>query len=342
MSRTPLSGVDLVLADLDGVVYQGRQAIPYAIDALSALPMPVAYLTNNASRRAETVAEHLRGLGLPTDAHHVVTSPQAAIRLLARHVREGEPVLVVGGDGLTSEVERAGWRVVRTAAEHPVAVVQGFAPEVGWKDLAEASFALHRGIPWVATNTDWTIPVEGGIAPGNGTLVGAVHTAVGRLPEVAGKPEQPIFDVARERFQARDALMIGDRLDTDIWGANRAGLRSLLVLTGIDQPKQVLAALEGQRPDYIVPDLRGLTADYPVTDETLERSSGDRFFEVGTAVVRVSGNEVRVLRAGEDYIDTLRAGAAAVWRSGLTIHQLRVDPALWNAPERAESADAQA
>lgn len=337
MSRKPLQGVDLVLADLDGVVYQGRRAIPHAVDAINAIPVPVAYITNNASRRAESVAEHLRSLGLDTDAAHVVTSPQAAMRLLAAHARPGDPVLVVGGDGLTSEVEGHGWRVVRTAAEQPVAVVQGFAPEVGWKDLAEASFALHRGIPWVATNTDWTIPVEGGIAPGNGTLVGAVHTAVGRLPEIAGKPERPIFDLARERFQSRSALMIGDRLDTDIWGANRAGVSSLLVMTGIDQPKQVLAAIEGQRPDYLIWDLRGLFEDYPETDETLERSSGDRFFEVRRAVVRVSGNEVRVLRAGDTYIDTLRAGAAAIWRSGLTIHQLRVDPALWDGEADTEA-----
>ena len=122
----------------------------------------------------------------------------------------------------------------------------------------------RRGIPWVATNTDWTIPQARGTAPGNGTLVSAVHTAVGRLPVVAGKPEVAIFEDALDALRPRAALMIGDRLDTDILGANRAGIPSLLVLTGIDQAKQVLAAVPAERPTYIVDDLRGLHEPYPV------------------------------------------------------------------------------
>ena len=146
--------------------------------------------------------------------------------------------------------------------------MQGFAPEVGWAQLAEAAYALalpeeEGGIPWVATNTDWTIPQARGIAPGNGTLVSAVHTAVGRLATVAGKPEVPIFDEAVARFGARHPLFLGDRLDTDILGANRAGIPSALVLTGIDRPKQVLAAPTGSQPTYILGDLRELHEPYP-------------------------------------------------------------------------------
>src|SRR5690606_19093900 len=131
-----------------------------------------------------------------------------------------------------------------------------FAPHLGWKDLAEASFALQEGpngetIPWIATNTDWTFPLERGIAPGNGTLVSAVHTAVQRLPEFAGKPETPIFETAFERFGTRNALMLGDRLDTDIQGASAAGIASVHVLTGVDRPKQLLATPKGARPDFI-------------------------------------------------------------------------------------------
>ncbi|WP_430593313.1 HAD-IIA family hydrolase [Humidisolicoccus flavus] len=327
-SSTPLTGVDLVMADLDGVVYQGPAAIPHAVDALAKVQVPLAYITNNASRTANSVAEHLSSFGLHVAAHEVVTSPQAAMRLLAPHLEPGDPVLVVGGEGLTSEVEKAGWRVVRAAADQPKAVVQGFAPDVGWTQLAEASFALHTGIPWIATNTDWTIPVAGGIAPGNGTLVSAVHTAVGRFPEVGGKPEQPIFTVAQERFSAQNPLMIGDRLDTDILGAQRAGIRSAIVLTGIDQAKQLLAADKTMRPDFILEDLRELHEEYPETRETFERSTGHRYFEVGTAAVQLTEDSVNVLREGAG-IDTLRAGCAAIWSSGRSIHSLKVASSLY-------------
>ena len=204
----PLDGVDVVLADLDGVVYAGQRAIPHAVESLNAAAesVRVGYITNNASRTDASVAEHLTELGLHVQPSDIVTSPQAAVRLLAQHVAPGSSILVVGGDGLVHEVEKAGFAVVRSADDDPAAVIQGFHPDLGWKDLAEASFALQRSTveerPWVATNTDWTIPVARGIAPGNGTLVSAVHTATGRLPLVAGKPEVAIFEEATARFGA--------------------------------------------------------------------------------------------------------------------------------------------
>ncbi|WP_121369200.1 HAD-IIA family hydrolase [Frondihabitans australicus] len=328
--RLPLEGVDVVLADLDGVVYTGRNAIPHAVESLNeaAKSTRIGYITNNASRTAATVAEQLSGFGLAVTADDVVTSPQAAIRLLQENVAAGSTILVVGGDGLTSVVEGAGFTVTRSAEADPAAVIQGFAPEVGWKDLAEASFALAKDIPWVATNQDWTIPQERGIAPGNGTLVSAVHTAVGKLPLVAGKPEKAIFDAAVERFGATKPVFIGDRLDTDIIGANKAGIASILVLTGIDQAKQVLAAPEGSRPDFLLADLRGLLQPYPATIEGAG-AEGARTFTVGTSRVDLRGNRVIVVERGETRVDLLRAGAAAVWGSGLMIYGLDVDPVLY-------------
>lgn len=324
---TLLDGVDAVLFDLDGVVYAGPSAIPHAVEAIETIAQPVLYLTNNASRTDAQVAAHLTELGIETTPEQVVTSPQAAMPLLARHAKPGDAILVVGGDGITVELEARGYRVVRTAAEDPVAVVQGFAPTVGWKDLAEATFALHRGIPWIATNMDWTIPQAGGIAPGNGTLVSAVHTAVGRMPEVAGKPETPIFAAALERVGASSAIMIGDRLDTDIRGANRAGIPSVLVLTGIDQAATVLLASTEDRPTHIIADLRELRADYPETRETFERSTGATYVEVGRAAVRRLGADVTLVRAGEG-ADTLRAAAHAVFTADRGASALRIDPAL--------------
>lgn len=338
-SPTPLDGVDLLLADLDGVVYKGDTAIPHAIETLSAVRaagIRIGYLTNNASRTDASVAQHLTRLGLVVSPEEVITSPQAAVRVVADLVAPGSRILVVGGEGLTAEVERAGFVVTRSAESHPAAVIQGFAPEVAWTDLAEAAFALRvprdadgtpreaEGIPWVATNTDWTIPVARGTAPGNGTLVSAVHTAVGRLPVVAGKPERAIFDTAASRFGAGSPLVVGDRLDTDILGANRAGMRSALVMTGIDGPKQLLAAPADSRPTYLLNDLRDLTADYPAT----ARDDRTGVTRVGHARVRVAGRSVALDRAGSP-IDTLRAAAAAVWGTGSPIYALDIDPRLY-------------
>ena len=333
---SPLDGVDLVLADLDGVIYKGADAIPFAVDSINNVVQAgirVGYITNNASRTAASVAEHLTGLGLQVAASDVITSPQAAMKLLVDLVPAGSTILVVGGEGITFELEKAGFVVTRSALDGPAAVVQGFAPEVGWAQLAEASFALHRdadgaGIPWVATNTDWTIPVARGIAPGNGTLVSAVHTAVGILPVVAGKPETPMFEVAIERFGATKTIVIGDRLDTDILGANNAGLESVLVLTGIDQAKQVLAAAKEQRPTWIVDDLRQLHEPYPAT--LTETKDDVETTTVGAAIVRRDGENLTVVSAGEKPIDLLRAGAAAIWNSGRAIYGLRVPAELYS------------
>jgi HAD superfamily hydrolase (TIGR01450 family) len=332
MSPTPLDDVDLVLVDLDGVVYRGANAIPYAVESINAIGARarIAYITNNASRTDDSVAAHLSGLGLHAKPADIVTSPQAAVTLLRQLIPAGSTVLVVGGEGLTSEVARAGFTVTRSGADAPAAVIQGFAPEVAWVDLAEAAFTLGgdagASVVWVATNTDWTIPQERGTAPGNGTLVSAVHTAVGRLPVVAGKPEVAIFEEAMTRFGTRRALMIGDRLDTDILGANRAGIPSALVLTGIDQAKQVLAAVPQERPTYILEDLRGLQLPYPEV-RTIE-SPGATVTAVGDARVRREGGTL-VVEAGSG-IDLLRAGAWAIWNSGAAIYALEVPPELYS------------
>jgi HAD superfamily hydrolase (TIGR01450 family) len=311
------------------MVYTGPRAIPHAVEriARAAQQVRVGYITNNAARTDEQVAAHLRELGLAVEAADVVTSPQAAVRVLATLVPPGARILVVGGDGIVEELGRAGFGVTRSADDNPAAVIQGFAPHVGWEHLAEASFALHTGIPWVATNTDWTIPVARGIAPGNGTLVSAVHLAVGRLPVFAGKPEAAIFELATERFGARNPLVVGDRLDTDIMGGKRAGLATALVLTGIDRAKQVLAAPATMQPDFILGDLRELFTPYPEVASTVD-ADGVRTVEVGQAVVRMKKHVVRVARAGSDELNLLRAAATAIYASGLQIYGLDVDEQL--------------
>lgn len=331
LGPAPVEGRELILADLDGVVYKGAVAIPRAVEQLNAAATNtrVGYLTNNASRKNTTVAEQLISFGLNVQVEDVVTSPQAATQLLARTVSPGSKVLVVGGDGLVDELTKAGFVVTRSADDNPDAVVQGFAPHIGWADLAEASFALAEQpgrdpLPWIATNTDWTLPLERGLAPGNGTLVSAVHTAVQRLPEFAGKPEPAIFESAFERFGTRNALMIGDRLDTDIKGANAVGIPSLHVLTGVDRPKQLVAASSDMRPDFIVPTLDGLLEPYP---ETVFAKDGTA--KVGTARVRMDGHIVQIVDRGDSQMNLLRAGCAAIWASGRAIYALKVPEEIY-------------
>ncbi|AVG24143.1 glycerol 3-phosphate phosphatase [Pontimonas salivibrio] len=327
---TPLAGKDALFLDLDGVIYRGPDPIDYAVESINQTALPVAYLTNNASRTPEQVADQLRGYGLELVPEHVVTSPQAAVALLKTMIPAASTVLVVGGEGLLREIAEAGFSITTSADDEPVAVVQGFSPEVGWPQLAEGSFAIQRdpSVVWVATNTDWTIPVQRGVAPGNGALVSAVHLAVGRLATFAGKPERAMFDVAARRMAVSTPLMVGDRLDTDIKGARAAGISSAVVLTGIDQAKQILAAGEDQRPDYILQDLRQLHLPYPEIIRSVDRDDVHTV-EVGKAVVRRKGHVVRVARAGEK-IDLLRAGAACIYDSGLKIFGLDVDPALYS------------
>ncbi len=261
-------GYAAVVCDLDGVVYRGPSAVPHAVAALAELPVPVVYATNNASRTPADVVRHLGELGLSTSVDSVVTSSQAAAWLLGRDgSASGEPVLGIGGPGVAVALEEAGYVPVARAAESGrpvVAVVQGYGAEVTAADLAEAAYLVEGGARWVATNTDATLPTDRGVAPGNGTLVAAVARAVGRQPDaVAGKPEPPLYLLAADRLGLGPdrILAVGDRLDTDIEGAVRAGTDSLLVLTGVDDAEAVLHAPPERRPTFVAPDLRWLHLD---------------------------------------------------------------------------------
>ena len=187
---------DVALLDLDGVLYVGPDAVPgapEAVRAAAAAGMRPAYVTNNASRTPEAVAAHLRELGLPAETGDVVTSAQAAATLVADRVPPGSAVLVVGGEGLVAALRERGLIPVLEAGPEVAAVVQGYDPGVGWRQLAEGAYAVATGVPWVASNMDATIPTPRGTAPGNGTLVGVVASTVGRPPDaVAGKPETPL------------------------------------------------------------------------------------------------------------------------------------------------------
>ncbi|MEE1793894.1 HAD hydrolase-like protein [Streptomyces sp. BE308] len=310
-SSTALSeAYDTALLDLDGVVYAGGVAIDHAVGSLGTARdggMRLAYVTNNALRTPDAVAEHLTELGVPAEPADVITSAQAVARLMSDQLPSGARVLVIGGEGLRVALRERGLVPVESADDGPAAVAQGYGgPDMAWGRFAEASYAIARGVPWFASNTDLTIPSARGIAPGNGAAVEVVRIATGAEPQVAGKPLPPMHRETVLRTGAERPLVVGDRLDTDIEGAFNGGVDSLLVLTGVTDAAQLLAAEPRHRPTYVDRDLRGLLTGQPEVT-----AAGDAF-RCGdwTALVR---GEALVLEGDGDALDGLRALCGAAW-----------------------------
>lgn len=301
---------DTALLDLDGVVYAGGAAIAHAVDSLGAARdggMHLAYVTNNALRTPAAVAEHLTELGVPAEPADVITSAQAVARLMADQLPSGARVLVVGGEGLRAALLERGLVPVESADDDPVAVAQGYGgPDMTWGRFAEAAYAIARGVPWFASNTDLTIPSARGIAPGNGAAVEVVRIATGAEPQVAGKPLPPMHRETVLRTGAKRPLVVGDRLDTDIEGAFNGGVDSLLVLTGVTDARQLVAAEPRHRPTYVDADLRGLLTGQP---EVTGTAGG---FGCGGWTAAVRGDEL-VLEGDGDVLDGLRALCGAAW-----------------------------
>lgn len=304
---------DTALLDLDGVVYAGGQAIAHAVESLAVARdggMGLAYVTNNALRTPDAVAEHLTELGIPTGADDVITSAQAVARLISEQVPEGARVLVIGGEGLRVALRERGLVPVDSADDDPAAVAQGYGgPDMAWGRFAEACYGIARGVPWFASNTDLTIPSARGIAPGNGAAVEVVRIATGAEPQIAGKPLPPMHRETILRTGAKTPLVVGDRLDTDIEGAFNGGVDSLLVLTGVTDAAQLLAAPPQHRPTYVDVDLRGLLTGQPEVEEV---QGGDGGFRCGGWTAVAEGGELRLEGDGEA-IDGLRALCGAAW-----------------------------
>lgn len=330
-----------IVCDLDGVVYRSHEAIPHAVAALERARragVAIAYATNNAAREPAVVAAQLRALGLEVPDASVVNSSMAGAAYLAERVPPGAPVLAVGGDGVATALVDAGLRPVRAGAPahaDPVAVLQGYGPDVSWRDLAEAAYTIQRGAMWVATNLDATIPTSGGIAPGNGSLVAAVRHAVPNDPVAVGKPETPLYELCAARLGTALAstLAIGDRLDTDIVGANRAGMPSLCVTTGVHQVDAIAAADGESRPTYLAVDLRALHRPYA---DPAVRVEGDVTVSgCGAAVVSYLAGRGLTLGEGGDADTRLRAVVALLWAlrdaaGGAAPVDLGIDGVAWS------------
>jgi glycerol-1-phosphatase len=224
---------DCLLLDLDGTVYRGSTAINGAVDLLGQINSRTMFLTNNASRSGDEVAEHMRVMGFAVDPVDVITSARTAARLLGNELPRGSKVLVIGTDAVAAALTDVDLEPVHSQDDSPVAVVQGHSAGTDWSRLAEGALAIRDGAMWVACNADATFPTERGLVPGNGSMVAALRTATGSEPLIVGKPAPHMVREALSRGCFESPLVIGDRLETDIAGATAAGLPSMLTLSGV-------------------------------------------------------------------------------------------------------------
>jgi glycerol 3-phosphatase-2 len=318
---------DVALLDLDGVVYIAGVAIPGAPEALHSAKqagMRLAYVTNNASRTPAAVAALLTSMRVPAEPADVVTSAQAAARLLADKLSAHAPVLAIGAMALRLALREQGLRPVSTAADKPQAVVQGYAPGVGYQSIAEGSLAVQAGALFVGTNGDSTLPGSHGVQPGNGSMLRVIAHATGVEPVVAGKPEPPLHRESVIRTGAKHPLVVGDRLDTDIEAAHRAECDSLLVLTGVSRPADVVVAAVGQRPTYIAATLDALLRPYPAVAR-----QGDGFSCGGWSARREADGTLALKSSdASDPVDGLRALCAAAWAAPAAVTKEQTAAAL--------------
>ncbi len=297
-SEGPLtSAYDVAVLDLDGVVYVGQDAVDGAAEALNAAQsggMHLAFVTNNAARPPSVVGDHLRELGIDARDEDVVTSAQAAARLMASQLPEGSRVFLMGGEGLDLALRERGLVPVTSGTEDVAGVVQGYGPDILWKQVMQGATLVRSGLPWVASNTDMTIPTPSGVAPGNGAAVRMVAEFAEREPQVAGKPERPLFEETLTRVGGERPVVIGDRLDTDIAGAVTMGWDSLLVLTGVTGLDELVCAEKDERPTFIAPDLAGLSEPHQapeVTDDGVRLGGWSGTVQEGGLTVSGEGSE---------------------------------------------------
>ena len=326
---------DLVMFDLDGVIYVSGQAIPGVAEALErtrSAGLHIAFITNNAARTPDKVAANLVKLGVRAEAADVVTSAQAAARLVKDTFGDDARVLLLGGPGLVAALEEQGLAIT-AEAEEADAVVSGYGPDVLWKDIMRAAALIRSGTPYVASNADLTIPTAYGTAPGHGVLVQTIAAFAGVEPLVAGKPAPPLMEETVRRVGGDRPLMVGDRLDTDIEGARAIGVDSLLVLTGVTGLAELVAAEPRLRPSYLSCTLAGLFEAHPAVEPAADGS-------VSLAGWTVLASKGRLVVEGEGRDDDWwRAVAVAAWAhldtAGDVVDITGVEPPGGHHPEHA-------
>lgn len=252
---------DGFLVDLDGVVWVGREMVPGSVEALQALieaDNEVVFVTNNSVKQPAAYAARLREAGVDVADDRVVTAGAATARLAAEQVGSTGTVFVIGAPGFKETVDATGLTLLDgEAAQSADAVVVSGHREFDYAELLTATFALRAGASLFATSRDPTLPMPGGAWPGTGATLAAVETASGKTAEIGGKPERHLFDQARALLgDAERVAMVGDRISSDVEGGRRAGLATILVLSGASSREEAAAA--DPAPDLVLDDLAAL------------------------------------------------------------------------------------
>jgi 4-nitrophenyl phosphatase len=253
-----LTDVHNLLIDMDGVLYRGQTPLTGAADLIRFLQQrDLGYLlvTNNSTLSQDQFAERLAGMGMDVAPEHILTSGVATAEYLRTLAPNGAGVFVVGEAPLIAELEKRGFRLAGRDAEY---VVCGWDKGINFDKLRTATLAIRDGATFIGTNPDRTYPLENDLIPGAGALLAAISAATDVDPIVVGKPETIMFEQALRmlRASAADTALLGDRLDTDILGGKRAGVATIMVLTGISTPAEVEAS--ELKPDILFPDLPAL------------------------------------------------------------------------------------
>ena len=265
---------------MDGVLYRGAEVLPGVkelLDALTLRERPVMLATNNSMSTPEAYERKLAAMGLDIPASAVITSALATRDYLLQTLPEGAGIYVIGMPALREQLfEGTSFHPVQYGEEQPAAVVIGLDLEFTYAKLKAAHEAIQRGALFIATNADTTLPTEAGLVPGAGSIVAALAAASGQRPIVIGKPETPMLEMAMTRMgaQPEETVMLGDRLDTDILAGERAGMPTVLVLTGVST-REDLSSAEAL-PDVVVSDLPSLVEAITAEPSSHDRRTGRR------------------------------------------------------------------
>jgi phosphoglycolate/pyridoxal phosphate phosphatase family enzyme len=249
----------LFIFDLDGVIYRGEEPMPYAVEAVQRLREEgkmVRFLTNNSALTREAYVRRLTGMGIPCQEEELMTSAYATAIYLQSQGAEHKRVFIVGEEGIHEELRRIGMRVVTDPEEEGAEyVVAGIDRDFTYDKLRRAHFAIRHGAQFIATNRDATYPAAGGrIVPGGGAIVAAIQACTGVEPLVIGKPNTYSVELLLQRCGVcpQEAVLVGDRLDTDVLVGKRVGLHTVLVLTGVTDAEAVRFASEEMLPDRVI------------------------------------------------------------------------------------------
>ena len=254
-----------IIFDMDGVVYRGNRPIDGAgetIEYLKKRGIPFVFLTNNSTRTPEMYRQKLLHMGIDVPAGRIVTSGLAARIYMEKHFEPGR-IFVIGGKGLEIEMESLGWGIIgledcRAGRWKEIEyVVVGLDPNLTYEKLKYGTLAIRNGANFIGTNPDTTYPAEEGLYPGAGAIIAALRASTEREPLIIGKPNEPAYEVAKEKLGPVDEIwMVGDRLDTDITFAKRFGMKAIMVLTGVNSLEDLEKS--NVRPDLVFPSIKEL------------------------------------------------------------------------------------